>query len=205
MNKPPKAQPPTPENETFELVLVRHAQAAPREIEAGGPNLPLTPLGYRQAELVARRLSKEHFDCIYSSDAARAHQTALAIVRYHRKTPFTVTKEAHEVMTYHNRADRTPPTPQIARNKITERKIVDRFIRRIFRRHRPGQSILIVCHGQLIKLLIALLAGIDPHKSVNVSVNNTSVTRLAVNVPQKKLYSVRLANCVRHLAPRQVT
>lgn len=44
----------------------------------GHADVPLNELGYRQARLVARRLAREaiRFDAIYSSDLARAFQTA---------------------------------------------------------------------------------------------------------------------------------
>lgn len=47
----------------------------------GHADVPLNELGYRQARLVARRLAREgvQFDAMYSSDLARAFQTAWEI------------------------------------------------------------------------------------------------------------------------------
>jgi broad specificity phosphatase PhoE len=47
----------------------------------GHADVPLNPLGYRQARMVAQRLAAEglQFDALYSSDLARAYQTAWEI------------------------------------------------------------------------------------------------------------------------------
>lgn len=42
-------------------------------------NPPLSPLGHAQAKLVAERLKKEPWSCLYSSDLSRAYQTAEAV------------------------------------------------------------------------------------------------------------------------------
>ena len=64
------------------LLLIRHAESAGNaaRIIQGTSDLPLTPLGERQAELLAARLAAEgRLDAIYSSPLRRAWQTAEAI------------------------------------------------------------------------------------------------------------------------------
>jgi broad specificity phosphatase PhoE len=60
------------------LFLVRHGQSAGNaEGRFGGHSpTPLSKLGFEQAELTAKALSKEKIDVIYSSDLLRAVQTA---------------------------------------------------------------------------------------------------------------------------------
>jgi broad specificity phosphatase PhoE len=60
------------------LYLIRHGQSAGNaEGRFGGHSpTPLSELGKEQAEITARHLAKERIEAIYSSDLARAVQTA---------------------------------------------------------------------------------------------------------------------------------
>ena|ERR1044072_7933203 len=63
------------------LYLIRHGQSAGNaEGRFGGHSAtPLSELGYRQAKITAKALSKERVTAIYSSDLERAVQTATAL------------------------------------------------------------------------------------------------------------------------------
>lgn len=67
-------------SEAAELFIVRHADALPGadEIIPSGiyDDLPLSRLGREQAEALAERLGKLHFDAIYSSPLRRCLETA---------------------------------------------------------------------------------------------------------------------------------
>ncbi len=68
------------------LVLVRHGETEwnrQRRVQ-GLSNLALNETGKKQAEALARALSKEKVDAIYSSPLRRAQETARAISRFHR-------------------------------------------------------------------------------------------------------------------------
>lgn len=71
------------------LILVRHGETACNidEIWHGWDECELTALGLAQAEAVARRLSDERLDVLYSSPSRRAMQTAQAIGRSHGLEP----------------------------------------------------------------------------------------------------------------------
>lgn len=73
------------------IYLIRHGETDwnRERICMGQRDIPLNALGQRQAELTARRLADEPFDLIYSSDLARAFQTAQAIVQPHHLEPIT--------------------------------------------------------------------------------------------------------------------
>ena len=64
----------------MELVLIRHAQ--PEWVKDGRTvvNPPLTDLGRRQAELLAKALVEERFDELYVSPLARARQTVAPLL-----------------------------------------------------------------------------------------------------------------------------
>ena len=65
------------------LIIVRHGEsdANLHKYFAGQSDIPLTELGYRQAEVAAEHLKDRHFDVAYSSTLSRAYDTALAIVK----------------------------------------------------------------------------------------------------------------------------
>lgn len=68
------------------LILVRHGETdwnRTRTIQ-GQHDIPLNETGLAQAQAVARRLASESIGAIYSSDLARARETARAVAEVHR-------------------------------------------------------------------------------------------------------------------------
>ena len=183
------------------VVIVRHGEAR-GEARSGELGRPLTALGRKQAERVAKRLSKEQFDHIYTSDLSRAYHTALAIRKFHKTTPLTVTKDIREVTNFHHQPGRTPRRKEVQAVIHLEREAVERFLRRLLR-HRSSEQVLLVIHGNLIQFLLAKLAGINAKRSIPVGASNTSVTILTLQGGSLKL--VNLLNCVKHLLPQQIT
>lgn len=70
-----------PSSGTTELFLVRHGQteANQQRLFVGATDVPLDPLGERQANLVARRFASIDIDALVSSPLQRALRTAKAI------------------------------------------------------------------------------------------------------------------------------
>ncbi len=62
-----------------QIYLIRHGQSLgnAKGFYQGHTNMGLNEVGILQAELTAKRLKDVHIDVIYSSDLARAHNTAL--------------------------------------------------------------------------------------------------------------------------------
>lgn len=67
------------------LLVVRHGETVfnAQGRFTGQLDIPLSPLGQRQAEALGQRLSGERLDMIVASDLRRARDTARAIARYH--------------------------------------------------------------------------------------------------------------------------
>ncbi len=67
------------------LLLVRHGHTTDNEalIFSGQCDVPLSPLGERQASALSRRLASAPIAAIYSSDLIRAHATARAVAEPH--------------------------------------------------------------------------------------------------------------------------
>lgn len=67
------------------LMLVRHGETewnAQRRYQ-GQANVPLSEVGRRQAEHIARRLANQKIDAVYASDLERAWETAKLIAEKH--------------------------------------------------------------------------------------------------------------------------
>ncbi len=71
------------------VLLIRHPESAWNRTGTyqGQMDIPLSPLGWVQAELVAARLSRQHIHGIACSPLRRAHTLAQAIGRYHHLAP----------------------------------------------------------------------------------------------------------------------
>ena len=91
---------PKPDEQPLTVVFVRHADAEQHD-PPDYPDPPLTARGRCQVELIAKRLSDEKFNHIYSSDLTRARETAERIRRFHGETAFTETRDVREVSNHH--------------------------------------------------------------------------------------------------------
>ena len=194
---PKPSAPPPP----VQVTLARHGQAA-GEQRPGEVGAPLTKLGLRQAERVGKRLASEKFDHIYSSDMARAYETAQAVVKHHPGTPYTVSKDIREITGFHF-APRASRKKDVKERIDKERQACERFLRKL-RKHKPGERILLVIHGNLIRLLISTLSEVNPRKAVILETNNTGVFKVRLML-DGQVSRVGLANCVKHLTPNQIS
>lgn len=91
------------------LYFVRHGESTanlPRVFSNSGLQHPLTAKGIEQAQAVARALSGEPVECIYSSPILRAMQTA-QILAESRQAPLHITEALREwsVGSYEGTAD----------------------------------------------------------------------------------------------------
>lgn len=184
------------------VVFVRHGLAAgPVVNEVLGP--PLTSLGQHQAARVAERLAREKFNHIYSSDLVRAYDTARAILKFHNETPYTVTTDVREISHYHFLPDMKPPKSAIKQVVKKEWQVLTCFATFLRQVHPPGERVLVVCHGNFIRTILPVLGGRVPQESVLIDINNSAVTIIECWPSGEAV--IRLANCTRHLLPRQIT
>lgn len=81
------------------LIITRHGETEENKqsiIQGHNPG-KLSPEGIEQAKKVALRLKDETIDYIYSSDLARAADTAKEIAKFHTETPIKFTEELREI------------------------------------------------------------------------------------------------------------
>lgn len=188
------------------LCLVRHGESewnAEERIQ-GQLDPDLTPLGVRQAEAVAKRLSGEKWDVIYSSDLTRAKRTANAIaalggytVRFHQGLRERYQGRIEGLLM--EEARRLFPdfdSPEVGRESLAELyERARKTFAEIVEAHR-GQKILVVGHGAQMGQYLTHLRDLGADIVVP-RLNNTSVTRIewAGDTP-----TVLLLNDTEHLA-----
>lgn len=166
------------------LCLVRHGEStwnAERRVQ-GQLDPPLSPLGRRQAELVAQRLKKEPWSVLYSSDLSRARQTAEAIAaqtglsiqiepllreRSQGKREGLLLAEANELY-----PDIHAPEVGRENDEALQARAVKVYER--IRNAHLGERVLIVAHGALMRSFLNTV--VEPFDQL--SIENTSCTML---------------------------
>jgi broad specificity phosphatase PhoE len=191
------------------LSLVRHGQTSANidSVWHGWTDTPLTPLGLRQAEQVARFLAKQSpaATIVYSSPLERARHTAQAIAErlelevrieadlreydigdWEGKT----FKELHEV---HDLWQHIGTDLDFApHGGESPRRVVERFtacLRRIGRDH-PNQRVITVAHGGALALALGELLNPGSAEWHRV-MDNCAVSELTLE-PEPKLLSFNL-------------
>lgn len=157
-----------------ELILIRHGETAwnrERRMQ-GQTDTPLSDTGRAQAAAVGRRLARYSFAALYSSDLARAWETAAAIARAHenghdiRREPALRERTfgVFEGLTYDEMAQRYPDEharfsardPDYAvpggesPRQFFERSLA--CLEAIARAH-EGESVVVVTHGLVLDTL----------------------------------------------------
>jgi len=201
-----RALDPHDESRYLSLCLIRHGQIGD-EYRANEIGPRLTPLGERQAAKAALRFAEQSFDCIYSSDAQRALDTAKAMLEHHPETRYVISSDIREISGWHGRR-RMVNLPLTRRVRI-ERRRVRRFCDKLLADHPPGQRVLIVAHGNLIRYLISLLAGVSPNRGIALETRHTGVFMLQAYRRKEPQFNARavvsLANCVKHLESDEIS
>ncbi|HRI02776.1 MAG TPA: histidine phosphatase family protein [Pyrinomonadaceae bacterium] len=202
------------------LYLIRHGQSAGNaEGRFGGHGpTPLSDLGQRQAELTAKLLSKEGIHAIYSSDLARAVQTAEPLAKrlgleINTSDAF---RERHvgvlEGLTFDESKERHPKDYYALVNRsvnhvITEGESYRHLLRRITTklhdvlREHNGQRVAVFSHtGAICFLTLHLMGAI--HRSTKTTpwiiTSNCGINRFELR--GRRNVRVLALNDTRHLA-----
>jgi broad specificity phosphatase PhoE len=163
----------------------------------GHADRPLTDLGRRQAELLAADLAGVLLDAVYSSDLARARETAETVARA-RQLEVTALRELREIdvgswsgLSRDEAAERFPEAFARWRRgehawddgetyELMGERVVSAVLE-IGRRH-AGGAVLVVAHGGPVRALhaAALGLGIAAHRRLRPVEPNARVSRIAI-------------------------
>ncbi len=174
----------------------------------GQLDAPLTELGIRQAKALNKRLSKQSFDALYSSDSGRVLQTSSLVFPNQSPQTDVRLREIHygviegktraefsaeeEVMYIHTQEDRY-------HRRITNGENWQDLYTRLqdWMDTLPKEGcIAVVTHGGVIRAALFALVGYPQNYAWNVRVDNTSISRFSISPKQKMLIAF---NDVAHL------
>ncbi len=197
----------------MKLYLVRHGETeenATRVIQGWNPG-KLTSLGIKQAERLAQRLKEVRFDAIYSSDSARAADTARIVGRFQDPpVQFTVALRERNMGIFQggpssafeqaqeqsglSHADFTPEDGE-SLDELSHRAIS--FVQGL-RNHHLHQTILLVAHGRFNSMLLAAASGLGKQEALTMRQTNTCVNILECD--EQGRFNIHLLNCAAHLS-----
>ena len=192
----------------MKLIITRHGETEENKAGILQGHLPgkLSALGITQAKKVAKRLKKEKIDFIFSSDLARASDTAKEIAMFHPNTPVEFTKELREINIGKFQGEKISELNKknlnILGSKETETtknlfKRAENFLNKIIKKHKSN-TILFVGHDFINKALIAVITK-KGHKDIkNVEdQHNTSINIFEID--ENKNHKIHTFNCIKHL------
>lgn len=180
------------------VYLVRHAET---EKMAGINECSdaLSPRGKKQAIALAQRFKHIPLDAVYSSELHRAHETAMNVITYHPGITCTVSKKLNEVDSTIVGGKKKHVTPGRPGKDIIR---ADSVFKRFFKC--GNKRTLIVCHGNLIRYLIAKAFGENPKtffsKGAWIPTFPTSITIFRIKDSRDNKITVFTLNDISHLS-----
>lgn len=166
--------------------------------------------GIEQAKKVAFRLKDEKIDAIFSSDLARASDTAKEIAKYHPDTPIKFVKDLRErnlgefqgkkksdlgwdVKDY--KATSLEPKKGETLENLYLR--AESFLHKIISKYHKD-TVLLVGHNGINKALIAVITG-KKHEEIQ-SIDNQHNTSVNIfEIDESKNHKLLSFNCIKHL------
>lgn len=192
------------------LIIARHGETEENKTGVLQGHLPghLTQLGIEQAQKLALRLKDEKIDYIYSSDLARAADTAKEVAKYHPEAQFELMQELRErdlgrfagkQKSELGLDDQTLVVASMDDDPSMESKAnissrTNRFVKNLIAQH-PDDTVLLVGHSGINRNLISALTGEEFGSTP--SQLNTSVNIFEIDTSGN--CEIQTANCIKHL------
>ena len=194
------------------LFLLRHGEVEERyhHTFGGRIDMKLSALGHRQAAKLARFVVAQKIDAIYASPMKRVQQTLAPLIEATALAP-VVMEELREVdfgdWTGLNRdqvreqfyASASEWLARIETGRMPNAEPVEAFrhrseqgLHRILRHH-TGQSVAVLCHGGVIRMMVAMLLELPLSAMAKFDFEYASLTQIDVH-PNKT--RVKLLNFV---------
>lgn len=196
----------------MKLILVRHGEteANKARILQGWSGGKLTGEGFRQADLVGKRLAKMKIGHVYCSDLIRARQTAAGIMKY-INAPIEFDKDVRELNigmfengdylvlkeAFENCDDAMKFRPEGGETLEELRLRLRRFCSRIRKEHKDDNVLVITHGGAIAHFLLLLVEKLEREGKTyyDLPQGNTAVNILEMKDKPKLV----LQNCTKHL------
>lgn len=189
-----------PDTSYCTLYIMRHAETEANASGILGSDTVLTEKGKEQAKKAAERFKDIHFDTVYTSDLIRTQQTAEFITlerkiafkatnaireRYYGKLEGSSFEEYRAVLKEHlekikDMSDDQRIQQRMVEGMETEENVISRlitFLREIALAY-PGKNVLIVSHGNVMRVLLTHLGFVKHNELPIGAIENTGVIKL---------------------------
>lgn len=195
----------------MKLIITRHGETEENKAGIIQGHLPghLSETGIEQAKKVALRLKDEKIDFIYSSDLARASDTAKEIAKFHPNIPIEFVKDLREKFLGEwqgkNKEElgfttNTSVAEIFPKNGETSEELFNRasnFLHKILLKHH-NKTVLFVGHNGINKAMIAVITGKSPKEIKTIEKqHNTSICIFEID--EDKNHKILCFNCKKHL------
>jgi broad specificity phosphatase PhoE len=177
------------------LYLIRHGEVEERyrRVFGGRIDMELSPFGHEQARTMALYLQRIPFQAIYASPMKRVQQTLAQLVETQNKRPILLEtlREVdfgvwtglswEQVMQQYN-VSAFEWLNQLQNGRITGAESAAEFRERIegcvtkILAECPGQTVAVVCHGGVIRAMLAILLDIPLAKTASFDIEYASFT-----------------------------
>ncbi len=187
----------------MKLIITRHGETEENKKGILQGHLPgkLTDLGKEQARKLALRLKKEKIDAIYSSDLARAADTANEIAKFHPNANLTFVEELRERNQgslsgkFIHKIDWSKPKDTENSEKMLER--ANNLLKKVLNSHKD-ETVLFVSHGGLIGSLLSLITN-KPLEEIKKMKNMGNAAVSIFDISHDGKHEVILLDCDKHL------
>jgi broad specificity phosphatase PhoE len=188
----------------MKLFLTRHGETVENVTGIIQGHLPgqLSQKGYKQAKKLAARLKYIKFDVIYSSDLKRASDTAKEILKFHKKTPFYLTKNLRErnLGKYQGMKNCEISWGEVNEGIETFNEMRERansFLNQVYQKH-FGQTVLFVAHGGINCQLLSIVSG-EKSKLIFDTKHPKNTSIYIIDFDENSKGRIILNNCTEHL------
>lgn len=186
-------------NSKTQLILIRHGEVEERyhRVFGGRIDMELSERGRRQAEALARHFAPGSIDAIYASPMRRAQQTLAPISGHSRVSPVThhdlrevdfgdwtglrwdEVQERFQVSAFEWLSQIELGAVRNGECAGRLRARVEPCLRSVLEQH-TGQTVAIVCHGGVIRMMLAVLIDVPFSKMASFEIDYASVTEISL-------------------------
>lgn len=195
----------------MKLIITRHGETEENIVGIIQGHLPgkLSETGINQAKKVALRLKNEKIDFIYSSDLARASDTAKEIAKLHSQTPIKFLKDLREKflgewqgktkkeLGFSTDTSVAEIFPRDGENPEELFNRANNFLHKILSKHQ-NDTVLFVAHNGINKAIIAVITGKN-HEDIKSMENQKNTSLNIFEISEDKNHKIHTLDCTKHL------
>ena len=152
----------------MEIIFIRHAEKKEKNGDVG-----LSKKGIKQARNLTKKLKKECFNEVYCSNLKRAIETA-NIISKKLSIPLKIDPALNEVSSSLLKKDRKKWT----KKERKEYNKLKNFLDKLTKNPRKNKRILIISHGNAIRLCISILLELNPKNLIRLRLSDTGISEV---------------------------